>query len=663
MGVKLTMKFLPINFEEKNIIPLNIYYTPGENGKFNDDTVDIIFKDLDTQTKHVCIIHNPMIEIWIVKEEYRNYTHIKNFIDKKECYPVKVHYKTRFYEIGKILGIPTKDVKYSPYIAQIDMEIEHFYMLEFIKEYHTDAPKKLNIGYLDIETDIITLNRFPEPGEVPINCVTYICNRTSDVYTFILGKDGLPSLPEGHKNYKEVYQMKEEFYDQIEKFSKSTKEFIQECHEKFDESYGELTYHLFIYDKEEDLIKAVFGIIKACDDDFINIWNKPFDISNLITRPQELGMDIRELIMDAEFLADEEEGAKNGIFYNRKIYFKEDTNAMVHKRKHITRTFTLQTFVCQMRLYAGIRIGRGKLPSVRLNYIAQRELKDNKLDYSEEGNMRFFPYRNFRKFVLYNIKDVLLQKGIGDKTQDMATIYSIMYDSGILISEVFTTTTMLLNSLRLFVFNLRDGYLIGTNKNKFSKDTITDYEKVLAEYFAASKYIHGENQDEDDDNLSGEEFYEEDFIDLSEYDEGDSGQEDEKGKKKKKYQGAIVMSPEHMSSSGFKLLGTINKFIHDLVIDMDITSEYPSAIKITNASNDTLVGRVFFKDPASIKIPIYAEFNMTPDEKKSYKMDPGAFFIDTLAQDNPQVLGSIFLDLPRISEIVKILRNKNLIRG
>ena len=59
----------------------------------------------------------------------------------------------------------------------------------------------------------------------------------------------------------------------------------------------------------------------------------------------------------------------------------------------------------QMVHYAGVRSGKGKLPSNKLNAIAQKELKDEKLDYSEYGEIRMFPYMDWWKFIKYNIKD------------------------------------------------------------------------------------------------------------------------------------------------------------------------------------------------------------------------------------------------------------------
>ena len=49
-------------------------------------------------------------------------------------------------------------------------------------------------------------------------------------------------------------------------------------------------------------------------------------------------------------------------------------------------------------------------------------------------------------------------------------------------------------------------------------------------------------------------------------------EEEIKEAKKNKFAGAFVMNTAHATSTGFKLLGMLNKYIHDHAIDFDITS-------------------------------------------------------------------------------------------
>ena len=534
------MKFLDGIFDNKPIMPLNIYYNRGDYNKYiSDDSIDIVFKDMDTGKKYVQTIKNPDIEIWITKNEYRNYSHIRNFFKKEYCYPVIVKYKSRIQELSKLLKMTQDEVKVSPYIFGADVNIEHFYLMNFITEYPNTKTKKLSLGYLDIEADVITLNRFPEPGEVPINTVTFIDEERLQCYTLILKTDDVPNVPEGNPKYDMYKNLKEKFHSQVKDLEDNIEEYTKELDLMFKDSYGELNYNILMFDSEIDLIASLFKIINASDNDYIFIWNIGFDMSYIIARIKQLGYDPNSIIV-------------NKAFGERQVNFIEDHNKMAHKRKHICQTYTMPTFIDQMVIYAGIRISRGKIPSLKLNSIAKIELKDTKLDYTEEGNIRYLPYMNFKKFVSYNLKDCLLQMGINRKTRDADSFYSNIYTNAVLPNEVFTSTVIIANSLRMFVSNWSCGYLMGYNKNKFIQEIAKQVEEEVVKEFDE----FGEVIEDDDDDVVIE----------------DSG--DKSDKKKDKFQGAFVMNPLHMLSTGYSMLGSLSKFIHQFVIDMDIKAEY-----------------------------------------------------------------------------------------
>lgn len=390
------MKFLTGDFNGRNVIPLNIYYDGGKYGVWDDDIIDIIYKDLDTGRKYVETIRNPMIEVWIVKPEVRSkFTHIRDFIPKEDCIPIKVHYKSRFKEIGERMGISADAAKASPYVCQADMKIEHFYLSNFILEYHTDAPKAISLSYLDIENDIIQVDGFPSPGEAPINAVTVIDGDRMSAYTFVLGKDNLPDVtgyPEERK--APIEAMRKSFYEQLDYFKTHLKEFGKECHEKFDEFYGVFKYHFSVFDDEVDLMNSLWSLIRTIDTDYTLVWNLPYDAQNLIERPKMFNYNPADFIIDDRFKP-----------RNREVVFVEDTNPLIQKRRHVCNTYTCSTFVDQMEEYVGIRAGRGKLPSAKLNYVAQLELGEQKLDYSEDADIKHLFYNNLWKFVLYNLKD------------------------------------------------------------------------------------------------------------------------------------------------------------------------------------------------------------------------------------------------------------------
>ena len=228
----------------------------------------------------------------------------------------------------------------------------------------------------------------------------------------------------------------------------------------------------------------------------------------------------------------------------------EDKNAKVAKRKHQCITWTLPTFLDQMVMYAGIRSGRGELASTKLNYIAQIELKDEKLDYSEDANIKTLFYRNLYKFIEYNLKDVLLQWGIETKTMDIQTIYSRMYDLFVTPSQSFTTTKVVLHAL--YSYALGKGFVLGQNRNKNHKNLI------LPKY--------GEKFANITEDMDEEEYMSEIFGGDEEVEENEDGTV-----KREKYAGAFVMNPLYINPTGVYVRGKPSKFIHDHVVDLNIS--------------------------------------------------------------------------------------------
>lgn len=616
------MKFLEDSFNNKNIMPLNIYYNRANyNDKNSIDSIDIIFKDMDTGRKYVHTIESPKIEVWITKEEYRNYSHVRNFFRKDYCYPLQVSYKNRYYEVAKHMGISPDDVKISPYVFQIDMQLDHFYMVNFLLEYPNKLMKKLSLGYLDIENDIIQvpIGQFGEPGASPINVVTYMDESTLNVYTFVLIKDDLPYVDEHHNRYNEIEERRKSYYEQADYFCDHLDDFKKELHEKFDESYGELNYNIIIFEDEKELIKSLFEVIKLSDNDYIGIWNEPYDMMNLIERQRTLGMNPNEIVCDKAF------GERN-------VSFIEDKNMKVHKRKHVCNTYTMPTFIDQMVIYAGIRSARGKIPSLKLNAIARKELKDEKLDYSESGNIRDFYYDDFWNYIIYNIKDVLLQYGINRKTKDFSNAYGTIYGNAVLPNEIFTSTTILANSIRSFAFKFQEGYLMGINKNKII-DPIHNFDKLISGIANI--------------DTSSVDYEEPDFYDISDFDDESDDEEEEE-----KFQGAHVQNPLYMTSTGYKIFGKESKYVHEDVIDEDITSEYPSAINIMNASNETLVAKVFLENPQEIDIEIFKAFEFKGDERNKYKLDISNFMMEVYSENDVLNFGHMFLNLPETTEVL-----------
>lgn len=616
------MKFLPPEMVTSNIIPLNFIYDRGND--FGEDKLTIIFKDNDSGMKSSYTIKQPVIEAYFVKPEYRTFDNdlSHHWFPIEKCYKKVVPYATRFYEAAKELGLDNSEqAKLNPYVYGLDIEIENFYLIQFVREYPCHEVKNINCGYFDIENDIIRIDHFPEYGETPINAVTYIDGNTKTAYTLILAKCDIPIVAEKHPKYAEYEDLRENWTTQMKEIRSHIPEFIENIHKKYDENYPGFEFYLAFFEEEIQLIQAFWEIVKTCNNDFVYAWNLPYDAQNMMNRPGMLGYNVNEIIPDPMVTKDDP---------NASVSFTEDKNAKVAKRKHQCITWTLPTFLDQMVMYAGIRSGRGELASTKLNYIAEIELKDEKLDYSEDADIKTLFYRNLYKFIEYNLKDVLLQWGIETKTMDIQTIYSRMYDLFVTPSQSFTTTKVVLHAL--YSYALGKGFILGHNRNKNHKNLILP---KYGEIFS---------------NVTSDTSEEEYFDSVFGTDE-DSDEESEDGTvKREKYAGAFVMNPLYINPTGVYIRGKPSKFVHDHVVDLDVTSEYPSAIIIGNISSETLVGRVFLEGELP-NIPIPDVYEFRGDEAAKYKMDVSNFMLEQYSERDYISFAHNFLNLPTFTEI------------
>ena len=468
---------------------------------------------------------------------------MRDMMEKKYCDKYLVPYRSRWSAAAKLMGLESPDeAKINPYIFNADIPIETYYLIEFITQYPSDKPKTMSLGKFDIENDIIKygLNNVPAYGEAPINAISYINMETKDVYLFCLLVDDLPEVTISHKDYAYYEDLRTNFYKQVEQLKKDPGLLERLCHEKFDELYPGMKYNILYYESEKDLLSDFWTVIHSTDNDYLGAWNSPYDIQNLFMRPVKLGMDPFSLICDKRFKV-------------HNLMYKEDTNPVFHKRKHQCYASIIPTLCDDMVLYSGVHSQGGVLPSHKLNFIAQKELKDTKYDYSEYSDIVHLYYDNLILFFLYNIKDTLLLHGIEERTHDMDVIYSRLYQMFVFPSEAFTTTKVVWHSLIKFMKDR--GYVPGTNRNK-GKHTkkIIDYGSILGAKFQQQM--------------------EESIEDLDVFVDPDADNEDGEGEEKdEKYEGALVANPLHMQPTGIKIKGADAKYIHDNVADSDVGSK------------------------------------------------------------------------------------------
>ena len=428
------IKLLKDNTIDKEYLMLvNILYHKGNKSTDYRDCIDIIYKDTRTGERFLNTIEDPPLIAYLVKDEYRDYNYHKEYIETDKCTKHLVPIKKipdwiakqagpelvnwlKYTKMNNYAAVP--NIHKWKYVFGTDIDPRAFYMSqwrEFREKGHfADDNMILNVGAADIETDAKKLDVFASHGEVPVLCATFIDEHARKSHT--------------------VYYRAKDNMEQISKFEKDINNFVKLCHDSFDESYGEFEYLFYGYDDELTMIKDYFRLKNNSSCDIIMYWNMDFDFNFLYDRIIKLGGDPIEIICDPRF--------KHKI-----AYYKHDRNnfQIINKRDFVT-TSTFHQYIDQMLLYAQTRKGFTTLRSSKLNVIAKSEIKDSKLDYSEENNIRDFPYINFAKFILYNIKDVLLQIGIERKTEDVQSLYASSYLTCTPYDSVFSRTKLLTNN-------------------------------------------------------------------------------------------------------------------------------------------------------------------------------------------------------------------------
>lgn len=452
------MKFLK-NVDSDDIMLLNIIYHNKQKDYQYNDFLDIVYKNITTGEKYLQTIEKPQIEIYFTKEQLRNFSYNKSFMELKDLDMHTCDYKyledyiarqagpnyTNFIKDCKEKGnfSSIKNIHKYNYVFGSDYDIENWYRIQWALNYHNEKEKPITKQFLDIEVDTIDIEGFPKDGECPINAATIVDEISSQCFTFLLENDKNP---------------------QIQEFKENIDSFINELHEAFDDTYGKLKYNFYMFNDEVKLITELFRLINTLKRDFLLIWNMGFDIPYIIARCKELGLVPSQVICHKDFKIKD-------VFYR-----KDFNNFDVANKGDYFKVSSYTTYLDQMIVYAALRKGKSQLRSHKLNYIAEVEIKDKKLDYSEEANIKTLPYVNYKKFVMYNIKDTLLQLGIEKKTKDVDNVYSRSITNATNFQKIFKQTVFLKN--RAYIEFYKQGLIIGNNNNvHYGLNEVRDKEK------------------------------------------------------------------------------------------------------------------------------------------------------------------------------------------
>ena len=616
---------MKINRENSMLLDVQYVRPNRENG--TPDYLYLVWKNLLNGEKYLTSIPEPSMDIYFEKPEKRNHRHNKTYEYVKNLDKRSVKYSSIIPSIANEMGPEGKDYLNSiyqtrdfsrlkdfqlyPYVFGSDYDIRAFYRIKWLTELDNKLRKPLTKGFLDIEADSINIEGFADAETCPIDLITLIDKNTMTSYTFALvdqeykEKDSRllsESQKEKEEEIKELYSSR---HLQEQHLMADLKGFKKELHELFDDHYGNIDYNFYFYNDERKLLIHVFQLINQLKLDFIVIWNISFDIPYILKRMQVLGLDPKEIICHPDFPVKE-------------CYFKQDyKNTMPKNKSDFFHCSSYTTFYDQMILYAAIRKSEKELRSNKLTDVAHDEIKDEKLDYSEEGNIKLFPYLNYRKYIMYNIKDVLLQLGIETRTSDLDTLYVTAYKNGTPYEQVFKQTLKLRNVQ--YISYISQGMIPGNNINIYNMNKKNN-------------------------------------VVLSEEEENE---EDENG-----FEGALVGNPLLNDYFGMELYGQPSNSIFNYSIDMDMSSFYPNTIYTMNIDPTTLYfkcicdAKQFKPNGGKMKFNGITDRQQVITNKNSFEGDVSKEIFDNFHTRNWLSTGHKWINLPSITDVVIELEKK-----
>ena len=434
-----------------------VYIKPKkmEDGKYTNDVLYIIYRDMETNEKKVETIIKPQYTYYIAKKGV-NIPHNMMYIPMDMVEPVTCRYNGLLKSIAKETnnyewfkdnnnnGNFKENIKLHniPSVFMSDTNIEDYYRFLFDITYTNEPyyPTKL---YFDIETDIIDMKGdFPMPGECPVNAITLIDETGKNVYVLLLENYNNPLIEE---------------FKQRKSVAKELKDFVKSRVGgwKREKLFGldEFEYKIAFFDEEINLIKACFDLINTIKPDFALAWNIAFDLPYLIERIKVLGYSPESIICHPDFPV--------------KIcdYYIDHRASKFEERGDGAEIASYTVYVDQLIAFASRRKGQRAVSSYKLDYIGNVYAGVRKLDYSHiTRDIAKLPYLDYKTFVFYNCMDTIVQYCIEKEVADIDFIFNKSLTNNTRYSKVHRQTTYLVNRGKRFFYD--KGYIFGNNINK-----------------------------------------------------------------------------------------------------------------------------------------------------------------------------------------------------
>lgn len=401
-----------------------------------------------------------------------------------------------------------------------DINIEDYVISQFRNEFpNHDIP--IDILFFDIEVDGSDINGFPDPerAEAPINIITALDWSKKKCLTFALKYD--------NEEYKTAMS------------DEGKKKIFNDLKELYNDEHGlDLEFEIYEFDTEMEVIRAfLYYVNEISRPDVASAWNLGFDFTTIFERIRRNG-ESPEVYFSANDLPD------------KYAYYKLDKKAKDAAERgdqFVTNSYT--NWIDHLSLYANIQKPNGALESLRLNDIGLKEAGVAKDVY--EGSISDLHLRDYYTFIMYNIKDTVLEGMIEAATNMFDLLFSLVDITATRPSKALKKSISLRNYISLFLE--QQGQVLSNNHSALYKGT----------------------------------------------------EESEK-----KFKGGFVANMLQINKNGISLFGDIkSNRIFKNVCDFDLESLYPSLITALALNEQGLVGKIQLTPEAEerIDLPKYAE--------------------------------------------------------
>jgi len=604
---------------------LNVtYIRPNKDNDYN-DKFEVIYKTEDGEVRKTDEPANA--DIYIVKPEFRDYTYNKpqERMERMDKLTVRIRDIRKVIQkesgsFGTQIANRARDERDSrilnqlykwPYAYRCDFQPEFYYMDNWYQKYELKRPK-LSVAFMDIETDLIdyqtNLDDIAHTAYSPVNLITIILEETKEAWTFAL-RPYVPSRNgRSEEEYKKRYSLYEKQMKAHQDLFNNKEKFIQRIHNEFDNTYGYINYNIREYEREIDLIADAFRLINLRKPNFCLCWNMRFDVQYLLYRIIALGYDPKSIMCHPDFKEED-----------RRCSFKVDKSTyMLEKQYDYFFCSSYTMYICSMRLYASIRKSQHKLKSVKLNAIADRELKDKKVEYPDQANIVLFPFYDWLLFIIYNIKDTLLAMGIERKCKDVMTYYMRSHQNLTPYNKIFKETHLLRN-VREMYFN-KEGWVQANNINIID-DGLSDEDREF----------YGSDEDEDEEKSS--------------------------------YKGAINAEPKWNAHVGMIVNGTRSNNVFQNSMDFDMGAFYPSIKIASNMDPGTLLYKASFNNEEFISGEMSNKSLNTQYKEKDKNgnirsLDITGEAVNTYVSNNILTMGYNYFGLPNINTLLQMVEKE-----